>query len=620
MSKRPPLLAAVLVLGALGLLTGLADFRRVLSSPGGASPLQRLAEMEKFPRPHSVSWLAGLRAPVEWLDRLERPLMALTVVLLLGAFVLLAALLGPQFRLLKPDSENPGRGATAHLDVPRLLRAALGALLSLWLLGALAPLAALAPGAGRNLETGFWMLGGLPLWTAGVSTYMGPILEALLLFPLLWLIWAPGGLVSPEKTVPRSETALYGLLAGAAAAPAILALHGARFWIVPAAQSYTLADRAGWTVLLAASIAIPIAAALYLIVPVLLFRAPPQPRRVPRLVLGSLLILLLTGLGAGQIQGFLSRLDVGRSGLAQLLGLQASPLQRFALIFTPRGRILYSITADGSDDGSGQDRIAANIGTVRAVERFLEQRNYRSTLAFRGFVHLHDCASLDWHTTRSLELDVLMLERAPSPVAAQLLLEKLAHCPITPENRRILDRIAEPSRFAWPQPMGPRWLGAAYQRFGDLERARQYLLHANLSETEARGYLGGIALLTNGSVRGKATVQGQPVVDVRLGLVRVDEWRSMIGICRPIEWRRVSAFTHTDKSGRFHFQNIPEGRYVLVVTGGGIGRYAGVPSVTAHPGVIELDRFHPSRELPAIDIRFVRPIRPPGGDGGSTTA
>ncbi|MGV3719620.1 MAG: hypothetical protein ACO1SX_01825, partial [Actinomycetota bacterium] len=329
----------------------------------------------------------------------------------------------------------------------------------------------------------------------------------------------------------------------------------------------------------------------------------------------------LSAFGVHRVNQALNSVDARAPGLARLLNLPASPLPRFALLLTPRGRAVFSRTADGSDDGTGNDQIASNVKTIGTVELFLAEREFRTAQAFRAFIHLHACASIDWLETRTLRLDLEFLERTASPEAAELLLERIADCPITPDHRYVLDQLADPKRFDWPQPLGDRWLGAAYRQYGDSERALEYLRRAKLSDTEFKSAMGGVAPLTDGTIRGRVLIKGAPGVGARMGLIRAAKWRQLAGYCRPFAWRNVVTSTYADASGAFEFKNIPEGEYVVILTWGELGRDRGRPAVINPPGVIAVDRFRPIATLGAFDIRFEEPARlRPSDDAPGTTA
>ncbi len=618
MTKRPTALA-VLAVTALGALLGLADLRGLLTYLG-SQWAEWTDKYQDLPRPTSILWLEGAAGVARKMEGTEGWLAALTLVALFFALLALAALLQPGFRLSKPPEENEGQGITTHLEVPLLMRVAAVALLSFWLCGALAPVSMFLAGSGGQFFAAARLLAGLPTWTALLPGFIAPVVHSLLLFSGLWLLWGPSGPLSRAPGSQFRETLLTGLLAGLAAIPAVIALHDGRMWLGLVTQAYSMADRDGWKLLQVLTVILPVAGAFFLLLVGLVFRPGASRLLTPRRIAFAVAAPLFAFFGSQACARIMERMDVQSGSLARTLQLPASGLQRFALLLAPEGQTFFSIVPDGSGDRRW-DRIACNGETVKAAEQFLEKRNYRSRLTYRAYVHLHDCASLDWLTTESLKRNLETLERAPYRVAAQLLEYKLMTCPILPENREVLDRLADPAVFAWRDPqVSKRTLGRLYLRFGDMDRARSYLMDAGLDQAGFRQLMGGLSPLTEGKVRGRLTFGGKAVAGVRLGLVHADQpWGEMVTEPRPHTWRHVSAAAHTDEKGNFEFTHLAEGRYFLVITGGGIGRVPGQPIVTGHPRMFQLDRFRPTQILPKIDINF-RPVDPsqPGRTGRNT--
>jgi len=616
MRRRPSLWPVCAVYGGLGLLVGLTAARAL-----ARFPLERLGSFQHYPRPRAMDWIEGLKHIARVMDAWERPLSALIVLLLICAVGMLGPFFSEHFQLLQPPDENPGRGASAHLDINRLIRVATAAFGSFWVMGVLSPLAAYLPQEGPG-RLGRVFLGGLPLWTASLPAPVHLLLLAVLLCAALWVIWGPGGPVSPGTKSDGLPRLRWGLGAGVAALPAVVALIKGRAWLLAAAPAFSLVDQSGWQFLLAMALLLPAVAGVYLGLVAVLFR----PRRIERsgaarLAVFAGLAAALTAPAATLLRSSLGQLDSENVGLAKTLGLRASPLPRLAALMVPDGRVIYSRTSDGTDDGRGLDPIACNGSTVEAVERFVAARKYRSHQMFRAFGHLHDCAAIDWLVSRSVALDMEFLEHAPSPVIAELLLGKLADCPTTPEHRKVLDRLADPKLFAWSEPDRSRWLGAAYRHFGDSEKSLEYLRKVNLNSREFQSAMGGIEPLAGGVVRGEVRLVGAPAAGARIGLVRVGKSRELMGICRPFAWRQVAASTYADKQGHFEFRDISEGDYVLIMTWGSIGRLQGRPVAVGHPGVIQINRFQPEVTLPPVDLRFEKPTRTrPTPHEGTTTA
>jgi hypothetical protein len=581
--------------------------------------LAQYLELRKYPHPLSVIWLRGLRPFADLVDIFEAPRHGAMVLLLLAGLFYLGRIHNPRWQLLKPEHENPGKGMQSHLDFGRLGRAALVVAITFWLLGLLAPLALLPSREDPLRGIAFALLGGIPNWMPTLLPFpLVPLVESLLLLCLLWLLWGAGGPLSRERELPAHEVLRWGLAAGAGAYPALLLLTAGPVWLAGVGGALSLSDRAEWQRLLAVSVFLPVFGFAYLAGCVYLFR----PRIVTQGRFGGVALLSL-GVLAGGMSGayamdrILDRYDAGGGTLAQKLKLNPSPLGRFALVLTPRGFGALSITEDGSTDPRGV-RIACNGESVKKVEAFLTTSHYRSQLALTAYRHLKTCTYLDWLSPRSMELDLAMLQAAPNAEAAQSLMEKLAECPITPETRRVLDQFADDTRLRWDDADLHQWLGAAYARFGEIEKARRHLDRASMSREERDRILTGEPLLTNGTIRGRMTLAGKPENLMRIGLVRAERWLLMRGIVRPEGWRVVLAATYTNRQGRFEFKNVPEGRYVLVMTGGQIGRLAGRPTITNNPGAIEISGAARTQDLGSIDVRL-QPGRPRPGPGETMT-
>jgi hypothetical protein len=439
-----------------------------------------------------------------------------------------------------------------------------------------------------------------------------PIAQAVLTGGLLWLTWSEGGFASTAPRRPRIRIFLEGALAGAVMAPSFLLFREAPSWAMHAARAYGLGDEAGWYRLAWVTAVGPTVAMLLLGGVLVLFRrrsgGAPFPKIAPVL---AVLAVLVTAGGAYPVVSSLNNMDALRRSLSRRLGLPGYELTRFAYVALPDGSVQVSIAPDGSANEDGWDRIACTGETVKAVETFLERRNWRTQLGLRAWMHLHACASIDWLKSRNMDLAMQLIDQAPSPVAVQRLLDMLENCPSSLENRKYLDQLADSSRFHWLSDDGPRWLGLAYLRFGDAEKARALLMNAGLEPEEFRRILTGVTPIADGKVTGKVTIEGVPEEGLRLGLVRLEHVDRMAGLQPPYEWRAVLASVYTRKDGSFTFDDIPEGRYALVMTGGPVGRRRGVPKVTP-PGEILVDRFHAVADVNTLDLYFdPEPVQPP---------
>ncbi len=397
----------------------------------------------------------------------------------------------------------------------------------------------------------------------------------------------------------RAATLARGLLAGAVALPVLLPLTPPGQALLDAALGAvgpTHPEPWRWA-LWGMALGLPPAFALLGYLGHALAR--PGAASMGGVVLSLLAVAVLGGGEALVARRMLDRYDEGRD-LSRLTGIARGASSTYAfLIFPPapepgpRPGLLRWVTIQGLDAG--------HDSPGRAWE-YLRRREFQSVAAGDAFVHLHDCASLAWDSAESLRVDLANLEQNPRPIFSSLLLEKLSTCAISPENRALLRRAAEPSRFRL-DPDWQRSLALLFWRFGDRPAAERLLRQAGLGPAEVRQMLAGETPLTTGAVTGRLMVDGRPGAGLAVGLLPVARWPMLIG-GPPFEHRWVGAAAPTEADGRFHLRDLGAGDYVLIVRGDGAHlplRDAGVRAAPS-PGALRLDRRHPARDLGTIRI------------------
>ena len=203
------------------------------------------------------------------------------------------------------------------------------------------------------------------------------------------------------------------------------------------------------------------------------------------------------------------------------------------------------------------------------VEQYLLQRRYQTTLARPLLVHLHDVRSIDWDPVRSLEVDRLCIENAPRLQFAQLMVETLSRCAVTPEAKRYLDWLDARARPFRQSQDACRIMGDLYARFGDAQKAQQWYERGQIP-TEQRK-----ETASTGRIVGRVMWNERPVEGVRIGVMAREDslpfTRTRAGrqdavlVARPFDWRVVAGVVATDSSGRFEFGGLPYGEYVLLL-------------------------------------------------------
>jgi hypothetical protein len=208
-------------------------------------------------------------------------------------------------------------------------------------------------------------------------------------------------------------------------------------------------------------------------------------------------------------------------------------------------------------------------GVTYKVEQYLRERRYQTTLARPLLVHLHDVRSIDWDPVRSLEVDRLCLENAPRLQFAQLMVETLSRCAVTPEAKRYLDWLDARARPFRQSQNACRIMGDLYARFGDAQKAQQWYERGQIP-TEQRK-----EIASTGRIVGRVMWNERPVEGVRIGVMAREDslpfTRTRAGrqdavlVARPFDWRVVAGVVATDSSGRFEFGGLPYGEYVLLL-------------------------------------------------------
>jgi hypothetical protein len=208
-------------------------------------------------------------------------------------------------------------------------------------------------------------------------------------------------------------------------------------------------------------------------------------------------------------------------------------------------------------------------GVTYKVEQYLRERRYQTTLARPLLVHLHDVRSIDWDPVRSLEVDRLCLENAPRLQFAQLMVETLSRCAVTPEAKRYLDWLDARARPFRQSQDACRIMGDLYARFGDAQKAQQWYERGQIP-TEQRK-----EIASTGRIVGRVMWNERPVEGVRIGVMAREDslpfTRTRAGrqdavlVARPFDWRVVAGVVATDSSGRFEFGGLPYGEYVLLL-------------------------------------------------------
>ncbi len=210
----------------------------------------------------------------------------------------------------------------------------------------------------------------------------------------------------------------------------------------------------------------------------------------------------------------------------------------------------------------------ANATTETQLWRYLEKHHYQTALSMSIYQTLHDIYSLEWDSAKELQLDDTFLLKSPSDEVFQLFIQKLEGSGDARLANQYIDILADPKRFTYPDRDSLVYVGDLYARFGNRTKAEIWYRKANLPNTRDR--LNSQTLFSDGEIDGSLYQNGKPLEHVRVGLMPEGAIGGIFfmpydnGYVSPYSLRWVCSSTHTDAKGRFQFDNLASGRYVLL--------------------------------------------------------
>lgn len=610
---------------------------------GAALLMERMGSLVKTTMPKIEPYVArGLPVPtaIDWHHPLSRALYALGesygrfsllwwALLLASPFLMFRALHPPSVRGGGGSSEQPADDSSPWqrpLDLATALRVLFLSVVSLWLIGAwwwayyagdVMYLVAKVMHRPLSRREEAW-LGGVYFWLRHV-TRREEIVSFLWLVAcglILLVLWQGGRHPLRLLSAAARGTAV-GLLSAVVLFPLFPAGHrivqtilqsigstGEKLW-----HAWAL----GWLVVgVMGFMALGMATCLL---------ARPQWAQQQRgrwlpLSVGTLLLLALLQ-GGFYMQVARKRWGIGKDFRTAVFGASRSSSKqsqgRTLILMGRRYGIGYSpmVTITG---------VEANRQTRERVWQYLRERNFRSYHTEEAFMHLYDCATLDWDPVASLEVAFANAEHCPSqrPIFVELLVSKLSACPVTPETRRFLDKLAEARFFRHPHPNSRRNVGDLYWKFGDRQKAEEWFRRVPVGPQDLQHIKKDPLLLTNGVVTGSIFINGKPAAGLRVGVVLWGNRFELLGARLPFAQRFIVKGVTTDAQGRFRIDRLPAALYALVVAAPArdIPPRLDAVRVTNLPGRIDLGRAHPSRDVGRIEIEVDKnapstPLPPP---------
>ena len=226
-----------------------------------------------------------------------------------------------------------------------------------------------------------------------------------------------------------------------------------------------------------------------------------------------------------------------------------------------------------------------SLDSIDRLEAFLEKSRLRGVFAAEALSSVRLGRLQWWDEERALDALMVAVPGRAYPDYRRAL-ELLRAGPLTAERFGKLEQLAaatgrrvEGFERASDSQYIFEGFSAAYARFGDEPKAREWLsrLDGLWAVSEKRIEVGSLEDLRTGQVAGSAFLNDHPATSLRVGLFLV--WTS--SATRTTHYW-LSSSRVPDEDGRFYFDNLGPGRYILGLLGRSEdlrGSFAGVPGV-----------------------------------------
>lgn len=249
--------------------------------------------------------------------------------------------------------------------------------------------------------------------------------------------------------------------------------------------------------------------------------------------------------------------------------------------------------------------------SLQRLQSFLDERRGRHVFARQALEALRKGWRQWWEAERALEA---YMRRLPGrvPPDYRRALDLLKAGPLTPARHAQLESLeasAKESAAGFEDVTQSQYIfegfSAAYARFGDEDKARQWLYRIDrlwpISDKKIE--VTPVEDFREGSVQGQVLADGAPARDLRVGLFMI--WKSSptgAGL------RLLSGSVVPDAEGRFLFSYLGPGRYKLALMGEP-GAFDG--RVLGGSPLIEIDYDRPRVFLPPIRVDRAHPADEP---------
>jgi len=327
-------------------------------------------------------------------------------------------------------------------------------------------------------------------------------------------------------------------------------------------------------------------------------------QRVVRLIFPAMLLAVLIPVILSTYQNAVTKYDLGKKNLAEAVGIpEKTALSKTIVLFTPNRAVLqeWPMQAKGNSF-MGTGIIELSNENLKKVEGYIEKHKEGSMYKYAAMDALMNGYYGLWDVKKGIEQQ---FKNAGEILLPRLLLISALHLrPVTQENLNYLKAFTDESRWH----IGGRYalrIAEAFMHFGLVDEAEAWVKRAReKGEDVSKVIFLNDKILKDGKISGAIKINGKIPANTIIALLHYYD-----GFDKITDFtlnRRLLDVREPDASGKFYFDHLGKGEYILAIM---IDKEV-VPynlpaeklSVANSPGVIKLDVNKPSINLGNINI------------------
>lgn len=328
-------------------------------------------------------------------------------------------------------------------------------------------------------------------------------------------------------------------------------------------------------------------------------------QRFVRLIFPAMLLAVLIPVILTTYRNAVTKYDLGKKNLAEAVGIPGkASVSKTIVTFMPNNKTViqewpmqakaYSFT--------GTDTIELSYKNLKKIEDYIVRHKDGSVFNYTAQDALVDGYYSLWNIKKGMEEQFRASEH--KIIHRLILFSRFRNITILPENLKYVKTFTDESKWHISGRFALR-IAEGFTHFGMLEEAKAWVKKAkDKGEDISKATFLNDKIFTDGKMFGEIKINGKHPTNTKVGLLRYSE-----------NFGKISDYTlpnklidvrDLDRSGRFTFDHLGKGEYVIaIMTDKEVVPYS-LPSeklsVTNSPGVIKLDANKPNINLGNINI------------------